>query len=98
MSACCPNWQVIEAVPIAAAGSSMSMNTSRLPAIGPDDGVKRSGRDADDEIPLPGPLPFSKGEGEVLGGGAGCVVHAQLPSTRSTARKAMMDASPGATA
>src|SRR5437773_717032 len=44
LAACWPNWQAIEAVPIAAAGSSTSMNTNRPPSIGPDPGVNRSGR------------------------------------------------------
>src|SRR5881396_3927080 len=44
LAACWPNWQAIEAVPIAAAGSSTSMNTNRSPPIGPDPGVNRSGR------------------------------------------------------
>src|SRR5439155_13646131 len=44
LAACWPNWQAIEAVPIAAAGSSTSMNTNRSPSIGPDPGVNRSGR------------------------------------------------------
>src|SRR5437667_11836137 len=44
LAACWPNWQAIDAVPIAAAGSSTSMNTSRPPPIGPDPGVNRSGR------------------------------------------------------
>src|SRR6266487_1600470 len=44
LAACWPNWQAIEAVPIAAAGSSTSMNTNRSPSIGPDAGVNRVGR------------------------------------------------------
>src|SRR6266566_1274197 len=44
LAACWPNWQAIDAVPIAAAGSSTSMNTNRSPSIGPDPGVNRSGR------------------------------------------------------
>src|SRR5437667_10979026 len=43
LAACWPNWQAIEAVPIAAAGSSTSINTNRSPSIGPDPGVNRSG-------------------------------------------------------
>src|ERR1043166_1571184 len=44
LAACWPNWQATAAVPIAAAGSSTSMNTSRPPSLGPDPGVNRSGR------------------------------------------------------
>src|SRR6266516_7209079 len=44
LAACWPNWQAIEAVPVAAVGSSTSMNTNRSPSIGPDPGVNRSGR------------------------------------------------------
>jgi hypothetical protein len=55
------------------------MNTSRLPSIGPDPAVNRSGR-------------------ALASVGGGCVVHPQFPGTKTTARNAIIDATPTAPA